>query len=72
MVLHVLDDTSTLSVCLSVFLLQAVGVSAATGLGVDDFFAAVADAVKEYHTDYKPEIDRLRQEQVECYSRQRS
>ncbi|XP_065176512.1 GPN-loop GTPase 1-like [Sycon ciliatum] len=43
--------------------LRAVGVSAATGLGISDFFSAVKDAVQEYHTDYKPEIDRLRQEQ---------
>lgn len=44
--------------------LQAVGVSAATGQGVKDFFDAVQDAVKEYYSDYKPEIDRLRKEQV--------
>ena len=63
------DDVGS---CCCVFYLsitQAVGVSAATGLGVSDFFAAVKDAVKEYHTDYKPEIDRLRQEQVRVHSK---
>ena len=38
--------------------LQGVGVSAATGDGVDDFFAAVDRAAAEYHEHYRPELDR--------------
>lgn len=42
--------------------LRAVGVSAMTGQGMKEFFAAVDDAHKEYNTDYKPELERVRAE----------
>ena len=45
--------------------LRAVGVSAVTGEGVDNFLAAVRDGRKEYDTDYKPEYERLRREREE-------
>jgi hypothetical protein len=37
------------------------GVSAATGDGVDDFFAKVADATAEYAEEYLPDLERRRQ-----------
>ncbi|KAM0793100.1 hypothetical protein ACM66B_000581 [Microbotryomycetes sp. NB124-2] len=39
--------------------LRAVGVSAMTGEGMDDFFDAVREAREEYLNDYKPELDKL-------------
>jgi len=36
--------------------LKAVGVSAATGEGMEDLFQAVDQAVVEYHSEYKPHI----------------
>ncbi|KAK4058191.1 hypothetical protein OIO90_000930 [Microbotryomycetes sp. JL221] len=39
--------------------LRAVGVSAMTGEGMQDFFDAVNQARQEYLTDYKPELDKL-------------
>jgi len=38
--------------------LQGVGVSAATGEGIDDFFATVDKAAQEYHEHYRPELDK--------------
>ena len=45
--------------------LRAVGVSAMTGEGVDNFLAAVRDGRQEYNTEYRPEYDRLRREREE-------
>lgn len=45
--------------------LRAVGVSAVTGQGMDDFFAAVQDAAKEYEEEYKPELERVLKEREE-------
>jgi len=45
--------------------LRAVGVSAMTGEGVDNFLAAVRDGRREYNTEYKPEYERLRREREE-------
>jgi len=42
--------------------LKCVGVSAITGSGMEDFFAAVNEATAEYQTEYKPEIERLKSE----------
>jgi len=42
--------------------LRAVGVSAMTGEGVDDFVEAVREGREEYNTEYKPEYERLKQE----------
>ncbi|KAJ3035190.1 hypothetical protein HDV00_004259 [Rhizophlyctis rosea] len=39
--------------------LRVVGVSAMTGAGMEELFAAVGEAVGEYHSEYKPEIERM-------------
>jgi hypothetical protein len=44
--------------------LRAVAVSAFTGAGMDEFFVAVDEAVKEYHTDYEPMLAKLREDRV--------
>ncbi|XP_022101257.1 GPN-loop GTPase 1-like [Acanthaster planci] len=46
--------------------LRAVGVSAVTGQGLDEFFKAVQEAVSEYETEYKPEYERIKKEQREA------
>ncbi|KAF9369241.1 hypothetical protein CPB97_003754, partial [Podila verticillata] len=42
--------------------LKVVGVSAVTGSGMDDFLKAVDEAVVEYDTEYKPELERVLEE----------
>ncbi len=42
--------------------LSVVGVSSMTGHGVDDFFAAVDEKVDEFNRDYRPELERRREE----------
>lgn len=42
--------------------LRAVGVSSATGAGMDDFLGAVKEARHEYMTDYRPEMERMQRE----------
>ncbi|OTA55603.1 hypothetical protein K449DRAFT_387991 [Hypoxylon sp. EC38] len=42
--------------------LSVVGVSSMTGAGVDDFFAAVREKAEEFKKDYRPELERKRQE----------
>lgn len=42
--------------------LSVVGVSSMTGLGVDDFFKAVAEKAEEFKRDYQPELDKKRKE----------
>ncbi|KAJ2724089.1 hypothetical protein GGI07_002210 [Coemansia sp. Benny D115] len=42
--------------------LRVTGVSAMTGQGMDDFFDKVADAVKEYHEEFRPNM----QKQIEA------
>jgi GPN-loop GTPase len=39
--------------------LHVVGVSAATGDGIDELFDTIDDAVKEYHEDYKPNLEKM-------------
>ena len=45
--------------------LRAVGVSAMTGEGVDNFISAVRDGREEYNREYKPEYERLKKEREE-------
>lgn len=45
--------------------LSVVGVSSMTGAGVDDFFAAVAEKAEEFKADYRPELERKREEREE-------
>ena len=45
--------------------LRAVGVSAMTGEGVENFLAAVRDGRREYSVEYRPEYERLRREREE-------
>jgi len=42
--------------------LRAIGVSAVTGEGVDDFIGAIDDASDEYERDYRPIYEKLRLE----------
>jgi len=42
--------------------LKAVGVSAMTGEGVDNFISAVREGREEYNKEYKPEYERLKRE----------
>lgn len=42
--------------------LSAVGVSAVSGQGIDEFIEAVEKGKVEYDTEYKPEYDRIRKE----------
>ncbi|KAJ3145335.1 hypothetical protein HK101_002509 [Irineochytrium annulatum] len=45
--------------------LKVVGVSAMTGDGMDDFMAAVDEAVMEYNKEYRPEVEALLKERKE-------
>lgn len=47
---------------------QAVGVSAMTGEGMDELFEAVQEAREEYLTDYKPQLDAVVAERVRLIS----
>jgi len=51
--------------------LQAVGVSAVTGEGLDDFFHAVSRCREEYETDYLPELRRRMAEREELEKKRR-
>lgn len=42
--------------------LKVVGVSAARGDGIDEFFEAVKEKKEEFERDYKPELEKRRQE----------
>uniref|UniRef100_A0A672PEN9 GPN-loop GTPase n=1 Tax=Sinocyclocheilus grahami TaxID=75366 RepID=A0A672PEN9_SINGR len=53
---------------LSCSFLMVVGVSAVTGSGLDELFVQVADAAKEYETEYRPEYERLHRELAEAQS----
>jgi GTPase SAR1 family protein len=45
--------------------LRVVGVSAATGEGMDELFEAIDESVKEYHEEYKPHLEKQAQEKKE-------
>ena len=45
--------------------LSVVGVSSMTGQGIDEFFQAVGEKAEEFQRDYKPELERRRQEREE-------
>ena len=45
--------------------LSIIGVSSMTGNGIDGFFDAVAEKAEEFERDYKPELERRRQERQE-------
>jgi len=61
---HVSNLTRSMSLVLDEFYnnLKAVGVSAVTGAGLEEFFSAVSKAEIEYQTDYKLEYERLKRE----------
>ncbi|KAI0882968.1 uncharacterized protein GGS22DRAFT_180984 [Annulohypoxylon maeteangense] len=42
--------------------LSVVGVSSMTGAGIDDFFTAVREKAEDFKKDYRPELERKRQE----------
>jgi len=50
------------------YYVQAVGVSAMTGEGMDELFEAVQEAREEYLTDYKPQLDAVVAERVRLIS----
>ncbi|KAJ5983429.1 hypothetical protein N7481_005528 [Penicillium waksmanii] len=51
--------------------LSVVGVSSMTGDGVDEFFEAVETKRQEFERDYKPELERKKQEREESKANQR-
>lgn len=52
--------------------LSVVGVSSMTGDGVEEFFAAVEEKRKEFNRDYKPELERKREEREKGKDQQRA
>ena len=65
---YVSNLAQSLSLALEEFYscLKAVGVSAMTGKGMDEFVEAVDASREEYQTEYKAEYDRLKKEKEEA------
>ncbi|KAE8396485.1 hypothetical protein BDV23DRAFT_142859 [Aspergillus alliaceus] len=51
--------------------LNIVGVSSMTGEGIEEFFQAVEEKRQEFERDYKPELERKKQEREETQAAQR-
>ncbi|KAI1090962.1 hypothetical protein F5B19DRAFT_461147 [Rostrohypoxylon terebratum] len=45
--------------------LSVVGVSSMTGAGIDEFFAAVREKAEDFKKDYRPELERKKQQREE-------
>jgi len=56
--------TRSMSLVLDTFYenLSAIGVSAVSGLGLDDLLTAIKEAAVEYERDYRPQYERIKKE----------
>lgn len=65
--------TRSMSLALDTFYenLKAVGISAATGDGMDGLIDAIKEAAVEYERDYRPEYERIKKEAEMARSKQR-
>uniref|UniRef100_A0A182YDY3 GPN-loop GTPase n=1 Tax=Anopheles stephensi TaxID=30069 RepID=A0A182YDY3_ANOST len=63
---YVSNLTRTMSLTLDEFYrnLKTCGVSSTTGIGFEQFFMLLNEAVQEYESDYKQEYDKLREEKA--------